>query len=485
MKRLTIIIIILSVCKILPQAERLGSMGNIKYIVPDRYVTLNPFDFGGNPAWIYMDDVDSWLKFQPSYSGNTGDYKRNYDPQSQNVYGLTITGLKTLGDDGTFLGETSYEYDRKKDVARTLKRNPYAGEAFFFTDTTTGNFRYNGPKIKFSYSLEPVNNFFTGASASYKILDGLKDIYTRAEVLYREIEANIGAAYQLTDNFTIGMNFIYLDTQEKIQSKSEDLMDVEVYSFRGETYSLRKRSGTVDQKIRGKGSNLSGQIYYRPGITSEIALIGSYGNTGQRIIMPFSMTDLSFTEFEEGYTSFNTSSVLLRSRYELFRSFYAGLSAGYSNNYVWSKHTDYDKTLWEWEIEDVSGGIGFSYKITPSVLIAVEYDYIHLNADSSKYIDSKYISARSGNHNIRMGGEYEMIDNVYLRAGYNYTSLERDIVYGGENVTINRISAGAGIYLLPSLSLDILMEYNFYKGLPADLKKSGYSALTTVKLYSF
>jgi hypothetical protein len=65
-------------------------------------------------------------------------------------------------------------------------------------------------------------------------------------------------------------------------------------------------------------------------ISSEIALIGSYGNLHQRILIPFSTTDLSYAEFEEGYTSFNTSSVMLRSRYELFRSFFVGLSGGFA-----------------------------------------------------------------------------------------------------------------------------------------------------------
>jgi opacity protein-like surface antigen len=485
MKRLIIVISLFTICNVYSQPERLSSMGGMRYIVADKYVTLNPFDFGGNPAWIYKDDMDSWLKMQPSYSGYSGDYKRKYDPQSENIYGIGFIGLKTLGEDGTFLGETSYEYNQRKQVPRSLKRNTYAGEAFFFADTTTGNFRYNGPKLKFSYSFEPVNNLYTGASVSYRILDGLKDIYSRAEVLYRDIEGVFGAAYQLTDNLAVGMNYIYSDNQEKIVSDSEDLMEVEVFNYHGETYSVRKREGSVSQKVKGSGNNLSAQIYWRPDISSEVAITGSYGNAKQRILMPYNTSELDYTEYEEGYTSFNTSSLLLRSRFELFRSFFAGITAGYSNNYVWTKHSDRDRTMWEWEIDDITAGAGLSYQFSSAAMIAVEYDYINLKADSSKYIDAKFSSITSGNHQVRVGAEYEMMKNVYLRLGYNLSLMEKDIIFGGDNVNLNRLTAGAGIYIFPSMAFDIQIEYGFYKGLPSNLKKSGYSGITTVKLYSF
>jgi hypothetical protein len=62
---------------------------------------------------LFKDDMDSWLTIQPSYSEYSGDYKRFYDPQSENIYSIGFMGLKNLGDDGTFLGETVYEYDRE------------------------------------------------------------------------------------------------------------------------------------------------------------------------------------------------------------------------------------------------------------------------------------------------------------------------------------------------------------------------------------
>jgi hypothetical protein len=38
----------------------------------------------------------------------------------------------------------------------------------------------------------------------------------------------------------------------------------------------------------------------------------------------------------------------------------------------------------------------------------VEYDYVKLKADTSKYIDAIFSSETSGNHQVRVGAEYEL-----------------------------------------------------------------------------
>lgn len=485
MKKYYILILILAAGNLVAQSERLQSMGGIQYVLPDYQYSLNPYDFGGNPAWLYMDETESWLKIIPGYAGFNGDYKRRYDPGSENLFALKFAGIKTLGEDGTFLGETSYEYRQRKDVPNSLKYNTYAGEAFFLTDTATGNFRYNGPSIKFSYSFEPLEKLYTGASVGYRILDGLKSVYSRAEVLYRDIEINAGAAYQLTDNLILGANYIYNDNQEKIQSASEDLLDVEVFNFKGETYSLMKRAQAVSQKLTGIGHKVGGQIFYKPSAVSEIALIVSTGRTSQKVLMSRSVTGQSFNEYEEGYSSFNISAAELKGRHELFKSFILGVTGKYSHRYVWSKNSPKEKLLWEWEINSATGGAGFSWKPLEKVSFAAEYEYSDVKIDSSKFIDSRFFSANSGDHSLRAGIEYQIIRDIFIRGGYNLDIYEKDIVFGGDDISINRITGGLGVYIFPSLGIDIHIEYGFYRGLPAEIRRSDYSAFTTVKLYSF
>lgn len=162
------------------QSIRTESMGGLGYSIIDEDNSLTPFDFGDNPAWLMNDQKHDWLKIVPSTQNSWGDYKRAYDPERKSLSGILFRGVKVL-EDGVFLGQTTYEYDYRKEVSRSLKYNTYNGEAFYMNDSTTGNFRYHGPSMKFSYSFEPADNLFAGASASYKILNGLKNTYSRAE----------------------------------------------------------------------------------------------------------------------------------------------------------------------------------------------------------------------------------------------------------------------------------------------------------------
>jgi len=345
--------------------------------------------------------------------------------------------------------------------------------------------QYNGPSMKFSYSFEPYEKLFAGASVGYRVLDGLKSVYSRAEVLYRNIEINAGAAYQLTDHLILGANYIYNDNQEKIQSASEDLLDVEVFNFKGETYSLMKRAQSVTQKLTGAGHKFAGQIFYKPGAASEIAIIGSTGMTSQKILMSRAVTGQSFNEYEEGYSSFNISSAELRGRHELFKSFIIGITGRYNHRYVWSKNSPKDKLLWEWEINSVTGGGGFSWQPVELLSVAAEYEYSDVKIDSSKFIDTRFFSTKSGDHSLRAGIEYQFIKDIFIRGGYNLDIYEKDIVFGGDDISIHSITAGFGLYVFPALGIDIHLEYGFYNGLPAEVKRSNYSAFTTIKLYSF
>ena len=485
MKNLIIALIVVASGHLFSQSERLQSMGGLNFSLPDEQYSFNPFDFGNNPAWLYKDEMASWLKIIPGYSGYSGDYKRRFDPGVENNYGITFSGVKSLGEDGTFLGETSYYYNFRKDVPNSLKYNPYKGEAFFLTDTATGNFRYNGPSIKFSYSFEPLSNLFTGAAVSYRILDGLKSVYSRAEVLFRDIDANFGAAYQLYDNLVFGVNYTYKDNQEKIESKSEDLLDVEIYNYKGESYAIKKRASSVSQKLSGVGHRISGQLYYIIAKSTEIGLIGSFGSEGQQVLMSRSVTGQSFNEYEEGYTNFNLASIALKARQQLSDDMFFGITAGYDHNYVWSKNSPKNRLIWEWEINTVKGGLGLSWKPVENLSVAAEYEYSNLDADSSKYIDSRFATVKSGDHVVKAGFEFQWLRNIYLRGGYNFGFFERDIVFGGKDIEIHKLTTGLGLYILPEVGIDIHIEYGFYNGLPEGFRRSNYSAFTTVKLNSF
>ncbi len=473
------------------QSIRSLSMGGMSLIINDKEDGFDPFYFDGNPAWLNQAENDTWLKIVPSVENNWGDYKKAYSPQSSSLYGLGFKGVKTLGDKGTFLGTTNYTYEYRKDVYRTLEYNPYAGESFFFSDTTTGNVRYDGPQIEFMYSWELLPDLYVGASANYQILNGLKKQYTYAETTLRKFGGRVGLAYKLLNNLILGIDFTIDDIQEKIVSEDVNQMDVEIYYFRGETYSIYKRGSPVEEKLRTNGNAFSSQLYWKPNKFSEIGIAGDYSNSRMKILVPFSISSTSsgsesFDEYQDGYSSLDSYKLKVKGRYEILPSLVAGLSFDYSKNNSWSEYTPKNLLLWEWNVKSTSIGLGLSYNITNSLLGGIEFKFSKLNADSSKYIDGRFSNISSNDNLIKLGFEYELFNDFSVRAGYNYGILGHDLIRGGKNVSYNIITTGAEIKLSNLLKIEALIGYSNYK--PENINSKIRNNLTgqvVVTIYNF
>lgn len=492
MKKNTLVLLFLVVCFTSvtnAQIVRTQGMGGLTFSIIDKDYLLNPYDLSANPAWLINDEKSDYLEITPSVKGVWGDYKRLYDPASSEFYEMLFEGVKTLGDNGTFMGQTSYSYDYRKDVYRSLKYNTYGGEAFFMNDTTVGNFRYNGPSMKFMYSFEPLDNFYVGATANYKLLDGLKSVYSRAQTLYREIYGDIGIAYDFSSDVVAGLKYSLNDEQESIEAKSEDLLDVEVFNFKGETFSIRKRSSAVDEKIRTLNQSLSGQFCFHPSGNSEVAIIGNVSKGQEKILIPYTITatNESFEEYEDGYASFNNSNIMAIGRYHISEDFILSAKIIYNESSSWSKNSPLDLRLWEWNVKDAGAGVGTSFKLNDDLLIGVEYELILSSIDSSKYVDNRFNKIDETCHLGRIGAEYQVMKNVFLRAGYNYIHLNRDAeITNDDVVSFNNFSIGTGLKIFDTFMIDANIEYYLKStDLNSSIKRSTLRGVVNVTLFSF
>lgn len=480
----TVILVVNSVIG-LAQISRTTGMGGLTYSITDADQSFNPYDLGKNPAWLVLDETETWLKIIPTVNHNSGYYKRYYDPQTVTNYNLGFKGIKTLGEDGTFLGETNYSYEMRRDIDRSLKYNTYAGEAFFMADTNQGTFRYNGPSIKFMYSFEMAPGLYFGASANYRILEGLKNVYSRATVLYREVGGTIGLSYRITNEISVGLTGVLSDDQEKIEAKSEDLTEVEIFNFRGETFSVRKRSSSVSQTIRKKGKGVGLQFYYTAEKTAEFGLHADVFNLKENVLIPYSTSTQSFEEYSEGYASFENYNILAKGRYRFTDELMFAASFEMHHRNSWSKNPARELLLWDWKVNSLKIGIGCSYSLDQASLVSIEYEYEKVNADSSKYIDSRITNILSNNHLLKAGTEYELFPNGFLRAGLNFGLVENDILSGGADVRYYAITYGLGIRFDNSFDVDFSFIYDNYKPKLGDKQRTHFGGFLTTKLYTF
>ncbi|MEW6193780.1 MAG: DUF6850 family outer membrane beta-barrel protein [Bacteroidota bacterium] len=438
------------------QVSRTGAMGGLSYSVLDRDQSLSPYDFGKNPAWLYMDEKDSYLRIEPGVQNVWGDYRRKFDSKSVTNVNISFTGIKTLGTLGTFYGTTVYDYELRTDYYRTVRKDPYAGEAFNVADTMEGNFRYNGPYINLMYSWELLPELYIGGGIFYQIQDGLKSTYSYAKTIYRNTGGKLGIAYRLLDNLVLGTSINYFSKQEAIEESDINLLDIEAIIYRGDTYHVIDRANTNEQKIKGKGTTLSGQVYWEVDENLKIGIQGNYEPSNSKLTFP----ELSLIDVEDGYTSFEYYDTQVKSQYNLDDNLLIGVYGGYFHNYSWSKLSKKDLLIWEWEINRLVAGVGSSYKVEPNLLVGAEYEFSSADVDSSKYIDSKMNSFSSVDHIIRIGAEYELSNSVFIRTGYNYCFDEHDLILGGNDVARHSFTFGGGFLLSDLFIVDAYLEYS-------------------------
>ncbi|MGD8779706.1 MAG: hypothetical protein PVH88_12175 [Ignavibacteria bacterium] len=465
------------------QIQRTEALGGLSYSILDRDMSLSPYNFGNNPAWLSMDEKEDFLKIQPSVSSLWGDYKRKYDAERVNDYGISFTGVKTLGEKGTFYGSTEYTYEMRKDYYKTIRKEPYAGDAFNILDSASGDFRYNGPNIKLMYSWELFPNLYAGGYFFYHMLDGLKQTYSYSKTIYRNTGGGLGLAYCLSDNLVLGASLEYFNEQEAIESEDINQIGIESYIYRGESYYITKSGTSEEQKIKASGVNFSGQLYWDAGENLKIGLQANYEPSDSKILIPNDETDEE--EFEDCYASFESYDAQLKLQYSV-ADVVIGAYCGFFHDDSWTRITAKDVLIWDWNTDRIAAGIGSSYKITNNLLVGAEYELTNSDIDSSKYIDRKSNEFTSMCHTVKVGLEYEVTGNVFLRTGYNYCFEEHDLLFGGIDVSYNAFTLGMGYYLLDWCTLDAYIGYaRRSPGEISNYNRSNISGVVTLTLNSF
>lgn len=481
--KLILFLIFISGYSIYSQEFRLNGMGGLSFSVYDKEMSLDLYDLGNNPAWLVESEKEMWLNIDPSISNEWGNYRRKYS--SEGVYNLNtgVTGVKPLGNAGTFKAAAYYQYQYRRNQYRTLKKDTYAGEAFFFTDTTAANVRFNGPVFMFSHSLELLKNLYIGAEINYRIMSGLKKKYSYAETTYRNVTINAGLAYKVSNDLVLGASYYLNDEQEKITAEDVNLFSIESYQFRGETYAVLYRNTSVYQKVKKQRNELTLQGYYKPLDNITIGANCSYGEYETKILVPRS----NLIDAPEGYSSNGEYSANLQLQYKIDENALIGVKAKYNKVDNWSKNDTRNLLIWEWNTDALEVGLGGSYMFDfNNLVVGLEYSRIINNADSSKYIDYRYNSIKSNDNLIKAGFELSVAKDVKFRGGINYYNMEYDLIYGGKDVTYMLYTAGASYYYSDLAIIDLYVGYTDTKIKDNDdLIRNNFNTKLTIRLFTF
>jgi hypothetical protein len=462
------------------QFSRTAAMGDLSFSIIDADTKFDPFQLGGNPAYLWQSRKKPRLDFTQFNSADYGDYRRRFSSERNFNVGANVIGIQPLGESGTFQGRAVYYYNKRSNVYRTLKKDTYAGEAFFFTDTTTGDVVYDGPLFEFTHSLPLTEKISVGGTFGYGLLNGLKKVYTYGETVFRNVYGTFGVTYSVNDNLTLGADFAMFNTQERIVASDVNLFTVITYHYRGDTHRIQLSGSKQKYKVSKSGNRFGGEIYYTPSEKLEIGINGGYQTSSTESIFP-----VEGMEKVDGYSWFRDASLEIKTRYFVNEQITLGVVADYLNSYSWSENRNNSLLLWEWDYSDIGAGFGGSYSnILPGLLLGFEYKISATNSDSSKYIDNKFNSLSSTNHNVKLGGEY-LINSLYsIRFGFVFGTMRHDFVYGGDNVDFKKITGGFGINLTDNFVIDV---YGFWGrlGYSSSVKRDYWDARITFRFYKF
>ncbi|MGC9092701.1 MAG: DUF6850 family outer membrane beta-barrel protein [Bacteroidota bacterium] len=392
-------------------------------------VQLGLYTFSGNPAGLSFDMTRGYVHVTASARDMFNHFGRLFDPHEVQGASFNAQTLQRLGESGAFLGRFKYYGMKELGIHGSLRSQPYLGDPFFISDTSKGDYRYYGPEVEFIHSFNPIRNLTIGLAIEYSVSDGLKNAYSRAHNVVRSVDASTGAIVYSNNRMLYGLSFRVYSSQERIESKMEELLDVDVFTYRGDLYATRRRGQSLEEKVRLSGVEISMQAANLS--CKSFTLMGYL--RGNRTELQTLIPTAFLKESEDGYTQFENLQGDLLAQWRLSHNFQmsGNLKAGVSNS--WSELSAKKLLIWEWSYQYVHGILTVARSVSHETRMFLQGTLRVCAIDSSKYIDNRFTELRSLQFGAQIGGESTLLSRVGVRLGLGYGAINADPVVGGND----------------------------------------------------
>jgi len=398
---------------------RVSAMGNTRIALEDEDNRLNLYDYGRNPSYLLRDYESHWTRIDFGASGAVGNLRRAYDPNDIENYFGAASGRVRLGRNHVIMGSIRLGWLNHGSVSRSLEIDQY-NDPFYMTDLTTGDFQHDGPSMSADYALRIKPRLFVGAGFDYDISTGLKDTYTRPEIVHNKFMANLGVTYEPTMAWTTGLIIRPSRTQNRTQfEKGDDQLDNLIYRYYGDAIydMLATSSMTVREVLTG----------IEVGLQNFFAV--DQLTVGTQITYNAEKNEIEYGRNKNellGYWQDSGIDIGAMGRYK-FGSFplTLGLTGRYRADEGWAKRPEYeDVLLYENTVDLLSGGLGASYEFR-SLRTLVSAEYVANGYDIAL---ADYGAGTSKDVSIvqnigRLGLEYSLFNMHSIWAGVEVTDF--------------------------------------------------------------
>ena len=423
---------------------RLRSLGGATLAIEDRDNGINPFDFGRNPAWLGNDFDYQYIRFIANLDETSGDLRRLYDPGVINDFYVGFSGIKSLSDRQVVSGYIDYQRLQDRETPFNLESDQY-NDVFYLTDQTIGDFEYYGPRTSVDYSLRLRDDLYIGAGFDYEINTGLKQEYTRPQIVHNYFRGYFGLTWQPSSEWVLGASYIPTRLQDRTKfEKPDEGFDNVVLIYSGDDiYELRAFSS--QQFMETMYSHVfSAQAFYMTGDLSA-GLIGKVGTKDNEL--KYSPSRM----YEKGYWEQTLYELDLRARYAPEGTNWAlGLTGGIKSDDGWGVRPDFDEVLlYDNPYRVYRAGFGAAYRIAPvDVTLIGEYVLEKNDIEANDYGAGLTRKSDAVTNIGRLGVEKRILNVYSFRAGFELTDYPIDRwLKLPQNIDIYRYTAGIGYYI--------------------------------------
>ena len=439
-----LIIIVIYILFLSASDNKRKAMGNIQLAFPDLESQINLYQRAGNNAGLITNDSLNWMKIKTASLNENGTNRRYWDARQLQYNFISYRGQKHLSADMVFYGEIQYIWDNRYGVNQAIEKEPYASDPFVLSDSTSGNFSYSGPKIYIAFNQQLTSSFYYGIGLHYSINNGLKNKFTRPEIISRNIALSIDFLYKMTPAMSLGFSFKpYQNLEDTKNVNQPDRTTPVTYSYRGE-YEFRKRISSFDRTAEYTGYEI---------VFPQLSLAGKRLESVVFAVYGFKQTDISdriFTiRYKEGYHQGEYYFGCLTSRYYLNHERQTSLAVNYHFKYFedWASEPKNKLLLYESFMTQHEILLGFANTANRFLEFAIEGYYSAGSPDKKDYLAKIYRNGTIELFGVRGGINCNINSALALRAGIEYQSHHEAEIwdYFGDYKGVTG-SAGFGFY---------------------------------------
>jgi len=337
----------------------------------------------------HINDYDSREgNFSSLYGGQTSfDYHRLYEPRSVILFGGVFETFRRLNEYTRLYAAIDFRNTHHQNQYRSIEKDFYSSY-IAFSDTTEGNFQFNGPLIDFFYSQDFTDRLTMGLKINYGVEQGIKDVYTQARTRELNSDITVSVRYNPFSSIFVDGWFRRYRGRSTFEAVKE-FQDALIWTWIGYSVFRPENPGSSIDTERNKNGYKVGSGFLHRRTESPLSMYLSISQGAEENdVRKGIRSDTS----QRGYWQKNSYEGLAWVKYS--RPDYALTFFGLLRQIEdWGKTGIYNAVFMEYEESLFQGGVGFDLFFRENSSLSLSFRTGSLQYDYTDYLSRETFSS--------------------------------------------------------------------------------------------